>query len=130
MNFSSLGSNDRTALIAAAVVVITALLSISNNWGLLMVVSLLGGIGVIAVILQPQLAPTMKLPTSKGGALLGLGAITTLATALTALNWLWWIPGHLLTFDAIQFLVGLVAAIVMLYAGWMAYASRGMASSG
>src|SRR4030095_4715289 len=43
MDFSKLSQNDRIALGAAGVVVITALLSISNDWGALMFLSLGAG---------------------------------------------------------------------------------------
>ena len=129
MNFSALSQNDRLALGAAVVVVITALLSLSNDWGLLMAVSLLAGLAVLAVVFQPQVAPAMKLPTSRGLALLALSALAVLATGLTAINWLGWILGHLVSFDTIQFLVGLVAALVMAWAGWGAYQADGPATS-
>jgi hypothetical protein len=121
MNFSKLSSNDKLAVGSGAIVVITALLSLSNDWGLLMALSLLAGLAVIAVVLQPQLAPTMSMPVTRGMALLGLGAIATIATALTAVNWLGWIFDHIASFDTIQFVIGLIAAVVMLWAGYVAY---------
>lgn len=126
MNFSSLSRGDRIALIAGAVVAITAVLSIAYEWGVIMVVSLLAGLLAVAVVLQPQLMPATKLPATKGVLLLGAGAAATLVNALTAFDWLGWITRNLLTFDAIQFLTGLVAAVALLYAGWMAFqAERG-----
>jgi hypothetical protein len=124
MDFSKLGSNDRMALAAGAIVAITGLISIANNWGLIMVVSLLAGLAAVYIVLQPQLAPAMKMPVSKGMALLGAGAVATVATGLTAVDWMGWILDHLLTFDTIQFIVGLIAAVVLLYAGWMAYSTE------
>jgi uncharacterized membrane protein YuzA (DUF378 family) len=121
MDFSKLGQYDRIALAAAVVVVATGLLSLANDWGLLMAISLLAGIGVLFVVLQPQIAPAMKLPATRGMTLLALGALAVLATGLTAFNWLGWIFDHLVSFDTIQFIVGLIAAVVMAYAGWMAY---------
>ena len=129
MNFSALSQNDRLALGAEVVVVITALLSLSNDWGLLMAVSLLAGLAVLAVVFQPQVAPAMKLPTSRGLALLALSALAVLATGLTAINWLGWILGHLVAFDTIQFLVGVVASVVMAWAGWRAYGESGRMGS-
>jgi hypothetical protein len=124
MNVSKLGRNDRIALGAAVVVVITALLSISNDWGLVMVLSLLAGLGVGFVVLQPQLAPAMKLPMARGMTLLALGGIAVIADALAALNWIGWLFSHLTTFDAIQFIVGFIAAVVMTYAGYVAYTAE------
>lgn len=129
MDFSKLGSNDRMALAAGAIVAITGLISIANNWGLIMVVSLLAGLAAMYIVLQPQVAPAMKMPVAKGMALLGAGAVATVATGLTAVDWMGWILDHLITFDTIQFLVGLIAAVVLLYAGWMAYSTdRGTAA--
>jgi hypothetical protein len=126
MDFSKLSSNDRTALIAGVIVVVTALISVANNWGVFMILSRLAGLAAVFIVLQPQLAPAMKLPAPKGLSLVGAGGVATVATGLTAIDWLSWIFGHLVSFDAIQFLVGLVAAVVLLYAGWMAYtAERG-----
>jgi hypothetical protein len=129
MDFSKLSSNDRTALIAAVIVTVTGLISVTNNWGVFMILSLLAGLAAVFVVLQPQVAPAMKLPAPKGVSLLGAGGVATVATGLTAIDWLGWIFDHLISFDTIQFVAGLVAAIVLLYAGWMAYTSeRGTAA--
>ncbi len=121
MDFSKLSSNDRTALIAAVIVTVTGLISVTNNWGVFMILSLLAGLAGVFIVLQPQLAPAMKLPAPKGLSLLGAGGVATVATGLTAIDWLGWIFDHLIAFDTIQFVAGLVAAVVLLYAGWMAY---------
>jgi hypothetical protein len=121
VNFSKISANDRLALGTGAVIVVTALLSISNEWGLLMVLSLAAGLGAIALVLQPQLAPERTIPMTKGMALLGLGGITAVATGLTALDWLGWIVDHMQRFDTIQFLAGLAAAFVLLFAGFVAF---------
>ena len=124
MNFSKISANDRLALGAGAVIVVTALLSISNEWGLLMVLSLAAGLGAIALVLQPQLAPERTLPMAKGMALLGLGGIAAIATGLTALDWLGWIVDHMMRFDTIQFIAGLAAAFVLLFAGFVGFQSE------
>src|SRR4029453_18221400 len=121
MDFSKLSANDRVALGAAGVVVITALLSISNEWGALMFLSLAAGAGALAVLLLPFASPSPTLPTTKGAALLGLGAIATLATALSGLNWIGYILEHIARFDTIQFLVGLAAANVLLGIGFVTF---------
>jgi hypothetical protein len=117
MDLTRLSLNDRVTLGAGAVVVITALLSISNEWGALMFLSLAAGAGAIAVVLLPFVSPRTTLPTTKGAALLGLGATATVATSLSGLNWLGWIVKHFATFDTIQFLTGLAAAAVVLAIG-------------
>lgn len=120
-----LSKTDTTAAVAAVVVVLTGLISLNNDWGILMAVSLLAGIGALAVLFLPQMAPTMALPGSKGSLLVALGGIATVATALVAVNWLGWIFGHLIDFDTLQFLVGLIAAAVVAWSGWQALQAEG-----
>jgi hypothetical protein len=121
VDLTKLSSNDRITLGAAGVVVITALLSISNDWGALMVLSLAAGAGAIAVVLLPQVSPSTVLPVTKGAALLGLGATATIATGLSGLNWLEYIVKHLASFDTIQFLTGLAAAAIVLAIGFQSF---------
>ena len=121
MDLTKLSSNDRITLGAAGVVVVTALLSISNDWGALMFLSLAAGAGAIAVVLQPIIAPAVTLPVTRGAALLGLGAVATIATSLSGLNWLGYILEHVARFDTIQFLTGLAAAAIVLAIGLQAF---------
>lgn len=121
MDFSKLSQNDQLTLGAGVVVVITALLSISNDWGILMVLSLAAGAGAIGVVLQPFFAPAVALPATKGVTLLGLGAVATAATGLSGFNWLGWILEHVAKFDTIQFLAGLAAAVVLLVIGFQSF---------
>ena len=121
MDFSKLSQNDRITLGAAAVVVVTALLSITNDWGALMFLSLAAGAGAIAVILLPIVSPATALPVTRGLALLGLGGVAAVATGLSGLNWLGWIIEHLASFDTIQFMTGFAAAVILLYFGYLAF---------
>ena len=120
--FSTLSANDRLAAVAAAVVIITGLISIATAWGPLVFISLAAGVGALFVVLQPQIAPAVKLPMTKGVLLLGLGAIATVVLLVVALVWIDYIlTPPIFVFDTIQFFIGVVAAIVMLFAGWRAY---------
>lgn len=120
--FSTLSANDRLAAVAAAVVIITGLISIATQWGPLVFLSLAAGVGVLFVVLQPQIAPAVKLPMTKGVLLLGLGAIATVVLLVVALIWIDYIlTPPIFVLDTIQFFIGVVAAIVMLFAGWRAY---------
>ena len=121
MDLSKLSANDRVALGAAGVVVITALLSISNDWGALMFLSLAAGAGVIGVVLLPFASPATTLPTTRGAALLGLGTVATVSTGLSGLNWIGYILEHMARFDTIQFLVGFAAAVVILGIGFVTF---------
>lgn len=74
------------------------------------------------MVLQPQIAPAVKLPMTKGVLLLGLGAIATVVLLVVALVWIDYIlTPPIFVFDTIQFFIGVAAAVVLLYAGWRAY---------
>ncbi len=125
MNFARLSYFEKVAVVAAVVVVVTALFSLANDWGILMAVSFLAGLGVLFVAFQPQMAPAMALPGSKGSLLVTLGALATIVTAVVGLTWIDWIGRHLGELDTLQFLVGLVAAAVTTWAGWQVLRAEG-----
>ncbi|HUG95768.1 MAG TPA: hypothetical protein VMK30_06455 [Pleomorphomonadaceae bacterium] len=128
--FANLSANDRLAAVAAVVVIITGLISIATAWGPLVFLSLAAGVGALFVVLQPQIAPAVKLPMTKGVLLLGLGAIATVVLLVVALVWIDYIlTPPIFVLDTIQFFIGVVAAVVLLYAGWRAYqAEKGTTS--
>jgi hypothetical protein len=119
--FSALSGNDRTAAVAALIVVITGVISLAWRWGFLMFIPLLAGLLVLFVLFQARVAPTVKLPASKGMILLGAGAAAALFWILVAFQWLGYITDNVASIDVLQFFVGLVASIVLLFAGWRAY---------
>jgi hypothetical protein len=125
VNFSRLSYFEKVAAVAAVVVVITALISLANDWGILMAISLLAALGALVVIFLPQTAPTTTLPGSKGSLLVATGAVATVVTAVVAVSWIGWITEHLGTFDTLQFLLGLVAAVVLAWAGWQVLRAEG-----
>jgi hypothetical protein len=122
MNFSALSANDRLAAITAAIVVITGLISIAQQWGALVFLSLAAGVVALFVVLQPQIAPAVKLPMTKGVLLLAMGAISTVVLLVVAFQWIDYIlTPPIFVFDTIQYFIGVIAAIVLLFAGWRAY---------
>jgi hypothetical protein len=121
MNFSALTGNDRTAAIAAVIVIITGVISLAWRWGFLMFLPLLAGLVVLFVLFQTQVAPNTKLPMSKGMTMLIAGGAAALFWVLVTLQWLGYISENFASIDVIQFLVGLVASIVLLFAGFRAY---------
>lgn len=128
MNFSALSQNDRIALVAGAVVAIAGLLSIFWDWGAVMLISVLAGLLAVGVILQPSLVQSLRLTGSKGSLLLIAGVGATLLNVLRGVDAVGFLTREFASFDALQFIAGIVAAIVLLYAGWMAYrAESGMA---
>lgn len=125
MDFSRTGAARPATLVAGAIVAVTAVLSITNEWGTVMVLSLVAGVATIAI----ELAPTLRLPAPRGLTMFGLGATATLATSFAAIDWLGWIAGHLFRFDTIQFLTGFAAAIVLLAIGFGRYQAERRAST-
>ena len=120
--FSALNANDRTAAIAAVVVLITGVISLANQWGILMVLPILAAIGVLGIVFQANVAPNVQLPMPKGTLLLGLGAVAALIWVLVTIQWIdYLLTPPIFVFDSIQFIVGLIAAIVMAFAGWRSF---------
>lgn len=129
MDLSKLSSSERMAVFASAVVVITGILSFEGEWGPLVLVAALAGAVVLGGVLIPVLSPSTYLPAPKGLVMLGGGIVAAVAFVVTAIDWLDWLGDYLATFDTIQFLVGLVASIVMAWAGWRAYQESGRVGS-
>jgi hypothetical protein len=125
MNFSKLSYFEKVATVAAVVVVITGLISLSRDWGILMALSLLAGLGVLAVVFLPQMSATTSLPGSKGSLLVALGAVSTIVILVTAISQINWISNYPLHWDTLQFTLGLVAAVAMTWSGWQILKAEG-----
>ena len=125
MNFSKLSYFEKVAAVAAAVVVVTGLISLSRDWGIQMALSLLAGLGVLAVVFLPQMSATTSLPGSKGSLLVALGAVSTVVILVTAISQIEWISNHPVHWDTLQFTLGLVAAVVMTWSGWQILMGEG-----
>jgi hypothetical protein len=127
MNFSALSAMDKRVAILAAVVAVTAVLSLALAWGFFMVISLVAGAAALWVVFQPQVTPAMKLPGSKGSLVTAAGAVATVAAILAALPWLTngYIGARFLTFDVIQFMVGLIASVLLAWTGWQMLSGEG-----
>jgi hypothetical protein len=127
--FSALNANDRMAAVAAVIVLVTGIISLANQWGFLMVLPILAGVGVLGVIFQARMAPATKLPMTKGTLLLALGAGAAVIWVIVTIQWIEYIlTPPIFIFDSIQFIIGLVAAFVMAFAGWRAFqAEKGTA---
>jgi hypothetical protein len=120
MDWSKLSAADRRALIAAAVVVVTGITSVIDEWGAGAVLGLLAGIAAVVVLVLPQVSPATKLPTTKGQSLFVLGAVAAIGFALAAVTYLDYVVAITRPYS-ILFDIGLVAAIALLYFGYMAY---------
>ncbi|HXG26833.1 MAG TPA: hypothetical protein VNL94_08300 [Candidatus Binatia bacterium] len=119
--FAQLSRNERLALVAAILVEITSLMALGDAWGLVMVVTFLASVGAIYVLAQPWIAPEQKLPAPKGLALLAMGVIATLATGITALQYIEFIGEEIADPETVIFLAGLVFAVILAWTGWVAY---------
>jgi hypothetical protein len=119
--FSQLSKNDRLALVAAILVEITSLLALGDAWGMVMVIPFLASVGAIAVILLPWLAPSRRLPAPKGISLLALGIAAVVGTGISAAQNARFITEEIADPETLIFLGGLVVAVVLAYAGWMAF---------
>lgn len=124
MNFSTLSAADRRVAISGAIAAIVGFLSFldpNGDWGTIMALTLIAGLGAVFVGLQSQLAPGTKLPTTKGLLLLILGGVATGATGIAVLTYLGYITRNVVDFFTLSMIVGLVASIVLLLTGWTAY---------
>jgi hypothetical protein len=122
---SKLSSNEKMAVYASAVVVVTGIVSLVNDWGGLIILPLVAALGMLLVLFAPSIMPNNRLPGSKGSLMVILGGVAALFWVIAALTWLDWIFGHLGTFDTLQFLVGLIASLVMGWTGWQAFQAEG-----
>ena len=59
----------------------------SGSWGVVVVIGILGGLLAVYVAVQPQMAPAMKMPATKGMLLLAAGAAATLGFGIAGLTW-------------------------------------------
>ena len=123
MNLSKLSAADKRTLYLGAVVTIAGILSFmdpSGSWGAVVVIGILGGLLAVYVAVQPQVAPTMKLPATKGMLLLVAGAAAALGFVIAGLTWFSYVIEVTRVFSII-FDIGLVAALALAWFGWLAY---------
>ena len=87
MDLSKLDQNDRTAAIASAVLVIAGLFAATTyvTYGITWL-AILAGVGMLFVVLQPQIASGVNLPGSKGSLMLILGGIAAVIMVLALLT--------------------------------------------
>ena len=120
MDLSKLTSNEKLAVYGSAAVVLAGLIS---NWGGLLFLSILAGIGMLAVVFLPQLSPTTKLPGSKGSLMAALGIGAAGLAVIAALQWIRFLGFG--TLSGIMFIVAVAGALVMAWAGWQELQSEG-----
>lgn len=120
MDFSKLDQNERLAVFGSIAVFLAGLIS---NWGGLLFLAILAAVGMVVVVLLPQFSPSTSLPGSKGSLMAALGFVAAGSALITLLQWI----GFLSFFglNAIMFLVALLGALVMAWAGWQELQAEG-----
>jgi len=122
MNFSMLGAGDRNIAILGVIVVVTGVLSFldpSGSWGAVVILGIIGGLLAAFVSVQAQMAPSVKLPATRGMVLLIAGLLAAGGFVLAGLTYLSYVFS--IRIFSIIFDVGMIAAIVLLWFGWQAY---------
>ena len=120
MDLSKLSASDKRILYAAFGVIIGGVVGILDVWGIGSTVGLIAGLAAAFVVLQPQLAPTVKLPAPKPTTLLVCGAIAAGGFALSFLTYLKY-ANDITRIYTILFDLGFAAALVLLWFTWTAY---------
>lgn len=123
MKFNALSASDKRTLVLGAIVTIAGILSFmdpSGSWGAVVVIGILGGLLAVYVAVQPQMAPSMKMPATKGLLLLAAGGAAALGFVIAGLTWFSYVIEVTRVFSII-FDIGLVAALALLWFGWLAY---------
>jgi threonine/homoserine/homoserine lactone efflux protein len=122
MSMASMSGSGRATAVAAAITLVTGLLSVANEWGTLMFIPIIASLGVLALFLMPAALSSLG---SRGTLLVLFGVATALIWIVVAFDWIGWIGDHIADFDTIQFLVGLLAALYLAFAGWQAFRAEG-----
>ncbi|MGI8999002.1 MAG: hypothetical protein ACR2GO_04780 [Candidatus Limnocylindria bacterium] len=121
MDFSKLSQNEKLAIYGSAAVVLAGLIS---NWGGLLFLSILAAFGMAVVVLLPQFSSGTALPGSKGSLMAALGFVVAAGAVITALQWIGFL-GLIGSLNTIMFVVAVIGALVMAYAGWQELQSEG-----
>jgi hypothetical protein len=119
MNWSTLGAEERRNVVLGAIVIVAGVLSVIDRWGAVVYLGILGGAFAVYLALQPQIAPSVKLPASKGILHLVAGALAAAGFVLAGLTYL----SAMFSFGvfALIFDIGLVASLVLLWFCWQVY---------
>lgn len=126
---SQVSGVERTMVIASAVVVVFGLVAyVTDDWSQTFWFSIIAAVLAIVVVFLPRLAPTVKLPVTKGVTLLVLGGVAAAGAIIELVAYLNWFFNHLLQLGTIAFVVALAGTLIMAWVGWTAYsAERGTA---
>ena len=120
MDLSKLSAADKRILYAAVGVIVGGIVGIIDAWGIFATLGLLGGLAAAFIVLQPQLAPSVKLPMPRATALFAAGAIAAGGFALAILTYLRYALdlGRIYT---LLFDLGFIAALALAWFTWAEY---------
>ena len=124
MNFSSLSAGDKRLLIAGGLVALISLISFadpSGTWGVVMILGILGGLLAAFIAVQSQVAPTVKLPVTRGLSMLVAGGASVLSFVLAMLTYIGYISRNFANVFVLLMVIGLIASAYIAWMGWMAY---------
>jgi len=125
MDFSKLDQNEKTAAMASGALVIGGLVAAAAYTTYSMAwLALIAALGMLFVVLQPQIAAGVSLPGSKGSLMLLLGvaaAVLMVVSLLVALDFVFLRFG----LPDLAFLIAVAAGIAMAWAGWQAFQAEG-----
>ncbi len=120
MDLSKLDQNERMAAFGAIAVLLAGLIS---NWGGLLFLAILAAIGMLVIVFLPQFSAQTALPGSKGSLMAAAGILAAASAVITMLQWIGFLGSF--GFNSIMFLVAVVGALVMAWAGWQELQSEG-----
>src|SRR5688572_12283120 len=125
VDFSKLNQDDKTAALASAVLVVAGLIAATTYTTYAMTCPAFpAAVGMLFVALQPQTAPAVKLPGSKGSLMVVLGGVAGVIMALALLTTLGFIFVAF-GFADILFLAAILAGLTMAWTGWTAFQAEG-----
>lgn len=118
MDLSKLDQNEKLALYGAIAVFLAGLISF---WGGLLWIAILAAIGMVAVIFLPR----TSVPGSRGTLMAALGLVALGAGLIEVLRYAGFIGSTLGSLGTIAFIVAVIGAAVMAYAGWQELKTEG-----
>ncbi len=118
MDFSKLSSNDKLAVIGAALAIVGSVVSFgAGPYGVLT------GILMLVIVFLPQFSPSTKLPGTKGSLMLVVGGVAGIGAVLTLIAWLPYL-GSMGTYF-IGGLLGIAGGLLMGWAAWQTFQAEG-----
>jgi hypothetical protein len=122
MDFSKLTQNEKLAVYGSAAVFLAGIIS---NWGGLFWLAVLAALATAAIVLLPQAASAIAPIGSKGTVLATLGFVAAGVGIIELLRYVEFFLDTLGRFNTIAFIVALVGAGLMAYAGWQELQKEG-----